>query len=108
MGSGGTPGAAAPANNLPGSDFVAFFYVEVREMQIQTQKPLAVVEHHAVSLKKQRSSQEHCPVIHGMNSSAPSHTGTQPQSPALNFLIHLAPLITHISNCCRYPRQALT
>ena len=49
---GGPSAAAAQSNNLPGINFVAFFYTELREVKIQTQKPLTMVEHDAVPFEK--------------------------------------------------------
>ena len=44
--------AAAPqSDQLPGFNLIAFFHLEVREVEIQAEKPLAVIYNDATALE---------------------------------------------------------
>ena len=51
MRSGGATGGAAQSELFPAIDMVAFFDRELGEVQVQTQKTLAVIDDHAISFE---------------------------------------------------------
>ncbi len=65
MRAGGTAGASAERDLLALLYFVAFLHQKFREMQIERQKALAVVDDNAVAFEEQRPREDHLAAIDG-------------------------------------------
>ena len=54
----GASRASAQSDRLPFADIVAFLNGKFRQMQIERQQTLAVVDHHTIPFKEQRPGQD--------------------------------------------------
>ena len=70
MRAGGAAGPAAEPDHLAASHVLAFLDLEFRKMKVKCEQTLAVIEHHAVTLKEKGARQQDRSPIHSGNRSA--------------------------------------
>src|SRR5580698_11479343 len=70
---GGASCAAAQSDGLAFLHIVAFFHQEFRQMQIERQQSLAMVDHYAISFKEQRPRQDDSPAVDGCDRGSTGH-----------------------------------
>src|ERR1022692_1466654 len=73
MRTSGASGASAQSDLLALLHVVAFFDRKFRQMQIERQQSLTVVDHDAIAFKEQSPRQDHAPVIHGFDRGSAGH-----------------------------------
>src|SRR5260370_1258397 len=78
MRTGGASRAAAQSDRLPFADIVAFLNRKFRQMQIERQQALAMVDHHTIPLKEQRPRQDDAPAINGGDRRSGKHAQIEP------------------------------
>src|SRR5260370_36502787 len=78
MRTGGASRAAAQSDRLPFADIIAFLNRKFRQMQIERQQALAMVDHHTIPLKEQRPRQDDAPAINGGDPPPPRHAAIDP------------------------------
>src|ERR1700693_4019007 len=77
------PRAPADSDGLAFSYIVAFFDEKTRQMQIERQQPLAMVDHHEIAFIEQRSRQNDASAIHGCDRGSAGHAEIEPLVRAL-------------------------
>ena len=70
-------GAAAERQNLPTIDFVAFLDLELRKMEIERYKALAMVYRHAIAFKVKGARQDNRTGVGRVNRGSGSHLKIQ-------------------------------
>src|SRR5450755_3052716 len=76
-------GASAQSDLLALLHIVAFLDRKFRQMQIECQQSLAVVDDNAIAFKEQRPRQDDTPVIYGFDRGATGHAEIEPLMSAL-------------------------
>src|ERR1700730_777541 len=78
------PRAPAQSDRLPFTDIVAFLNRKFRQMQIERQQALAMVDHHTIPFKEQRPRQEDAPAIDRCDRRSTGHAEIEPLMRALH------------------------
>src|SRR5271157_5668539 len=74
----GASSASAESNRLAFAHLVAFFDGKFRQMQIERQQALAMVDHYAIPFKEQRPRQDYSPAIHGCDRGSTGYAEIEP------------------------------
>src|ERR1043166_4013032 len=79
----GASGPAAKCDKLPSRHFVAFLGLELREMHVNRDQALAMIQHDAISFEIKRPCQDHTPRVRRVNRRAYTRAEIEPQVLAL-------------------------
>src|SRR5271157_57943 len=83
MRTSGASRTSAESDRLPLIHIVAFLNQEFRQMQIERQQSLAMVDHHAIPFKEQRPRQDNASAVDGCDRGSAGHAEIEPLMRAL-------------------------
>src|ERR1017187_9063375 len=81
---GGASGATANANRLPFVHIVAFLHGKFRQMQIERQQALAVIDDHTIAFEEEGPGQDDAAAVDGCDQGARGHAEIEPLMRALH------------------------
>src|SRR3982074_1190047 len=81
---GGAPRATAQSDGLAFVHIVALFDRKFRQMQIERQQALAMVDHHTISFKEQRPGQDDAAAVNRCDRRSTGHAEIEPLMRALH------------------------
>src|SRR5690348_16587207 len=84
---GGTAARSTVRNHLTSGDRIAFFYFEIREMQIQAHEPLAVIDDNKATFEVQFLSEQHGPGVDRPNGCPGAYRVVQSQVAAFDLAV---------------------
>src|ERR1700722_1733057 len=95
---GSPPRASAQPNQLSLFDLVAFLNQKFRQVQVERQQSLAVVNHHAVPLIEEQPCEDHLAAIDRGNRSSRRHAEVEPLMRGLHRTVKHALDPEHLGN----------
>src|SRR5215469_1314787 len=98
MGAGSPSTAPAECDQLPGINLITLLDLKFRKMQVQAHQTLPVINDNETAFEIERTSENHCAAIDGMDLCPARSSEIQPEVPALHLVIEYTCGTEHVRN----------